>query len=196
MADMFGNSPMTILESALFTSVGGTITQIVVSSIGYVAAAGWALGDLIFNRGKGAWADMCNINWNPFNTNENKVMNSKYFSFYKGVPVLQVSEMGGSMSLGLIFFDKSQGIEVLKHERGHNTQLMSMGLCNYLIQIGIPSVWKNGDGTPWELSASMLGGSALADGYSEEQKREAYYYFIRACFPIINIYNIFKYIFY
>lgn len=49
------------------------------------------------------------------------------------------------MSLGLIFFDKSQGVEVLKHERGHNTQLMSMGLGNYLIQIGIPSVWKNGD---------------------------------------------------
>ena len=36
---------------------------------------------------------------------------------------------------------------------------------------------------PWELSASMLGGSALADGYSEEQKRETYNYFIRACLP-------------
>jgi len=85
---------------------------------------------------------------------------------------------------------------VLKHERGHNNQLMSMGLGNYLIQIGIPSVWKNGDETPWELSASMLGGSSLANGYSEKQKREAYNYYIRARFPIINIYNIFKYIFY
>ena len=70
MADMFGNSPTIILESALFASVGGTITQIAVSSIGYVAAAGWALGDLIFNRGKGAWADMCNINWNSFSMEE------------------------------------------------------------------------------------------------------------------------------
>lgn len=195
--DPTGHFPWLIFAAVmLFTPVGGTITQATVSTLGYVAAAGWALGDLAFNGGKGAWSDMCSINWNPFNTDENKVMNSKYFSFYKGVPVLQISGMGGSMSLGLIFFDKSQGVEVLKHERGHNTQLMSMGLGNYLIQIGIPSVWKNGDETPWELSASMLGGSALANGYSEKQKREAYNYYIRACFPIINIYNIFKYIFY
>ena len=73
---------------------------------------------------------------------------------------------------------------------------MSMGLGNYLIQIGIPSVWKNGDETPWELSASVLGGSALANGYSEEFKVEAYRHYIRACIPIINIYNIFKYLFY
>lgn len=195
--DPTGHFPWLIFAAVmLFTPVGGTITQAAVSTLGYVAAAGWALGDLFFNEGKGAWSDMCSINWNPFNTDENKVMNSKYFSFYKGVPVFQISGMGGSMSLGLIFFDKSQGVEVLKHERGHNTQLMSMGLGNFLIQIGIPSVWKNGDETPWELSASMLGGSTLANGYSEDQKREAYNYYIRACFPIINIYNIFKYIFY
>ena len=165
MADMFGNSPMTILESALFTSVGGTITQIVVSSIGYVAAAGWALGDLIFNRGKGAWADMCNINWNPFNTNENKVMNSKYLSFYKGVPVLQVSEMGGSMSLGLIFFDKNQGIEVLKHERGYNIQLMSMGLCNYLIQ---EEGWER------EKAREYVSSKFLAHGAGREDIKKIY----------------------
>jgi hypothetical protein len=41
-----------------------------------------------------------------------------------------------------------------------------------LKQIGIPSVWKNGDETPWELSASMLGSSALANRYSEEQKNK------------------------
>ena len=140
--------------------------------------------------------DMNAIGWNPFNTDESATLNSSKVSFYKGVPVLQISGMGGSMSLGLIFFDKSQGSEVLKHERGHNNQLMSMGLGNYLIQIGIPSVWKNGEETPWELSASMLGGSALANGYSEKQKREAYNYYIRARFPIVNIYNIFKYIFY
>ena len=149
-----------------FTPVGGTITQAAVSTLGYVAAAGWALGDLVFNGGKGAWADMCSINWNSFNADKDKVMNSNYLSFYKGVPVLQISGMGGSMSLGLIFFDKSQGVEVLKHERGHNTQLMSMGLGNYLIQIGIPSAFiDNSDETPWELSASMLGGSALANAY-------------------------------
>ncbi len=100
------------------------------------------------------------------------------------------------MSLGAIWFDKSQGVEVLKHERGHNTQLMFMGVGNYLIQIGIPSIWKNGDDTPWELSASILGGSALANNYSEKQKKQARNYFIRSMIPIVNIYNIFQYIFY
>ena len=195
--DPSGHFPWLILAAVLlFTPIGGFVTQAAVSAISYVAMSAWALGDLIFNDGKGAWADMCSIKWNPFNTNENKVVESNNISFYKGVPVFQISGMGGSMSLGAIFFDKSQEVEVLKHERGHNTQLMSMGLGNYLIQIGIPSVWKNGDETPWELSASMLGGSALANGYSDKQKQRARNYFIRAMLPIINIYNVFQYLFY
>ncbi|MCM1260428.1 MAG: RHS repeat-associated core domain-containing protein [Prevotella sp.] len=196
-ADPNGHFPWLILVTLLlFTPVGGIVTQAAASTIGYVVTTGWAVGDLIFNNGDGAWSDMCSIKWNLFNTDENKVMVSNNVSFYKGVPVFQISGMGGSMSLGAIFIDKSQGVEVLNHERGHNTQLMSMGLGNYLIQIGIPSVWKNGDETPWELSASMLGGSDLANGYSEEQKRKARNYYIRAMIPIVNIYNIFQYIFY
>lgn len=94
------------------------------------------------------------------------------------------------------FFDKEQKASVLNHERGHNTQLMFMGPANFLIQIGIPSIWKNGDETPWELSASILGGSTLANDYSEKQKQQARNYFIRSLLPIINIYNIFQYLFY
>ena len=157
--------------------------------------AGGDVGDVFVGVGKGAWRDMRNIKWNPFNADVNKVMESNHISFYRGAPVFQVNDMGGSMSLGIIFFDKSQKVEVLMHERGHNTQLMSMGLVNYLIQIAIPSPWKNGDETPCELSASILGDSKLADKYSYKQKRQAYYY-LRACFPIINIYNIIQYIFY
>ncbi len=67
--------------------------------------------------------DMNAIGWNPFNADESKVASSSHVSFYKGVPVFQISGMGDAMSLGAIFFDKSQGVEVLKHERGHNTQL-------------------------------------------------------------------------
>ena len=73
---------------------------------------------------------------------------------------------------------------------------MFMGPVNFLIQIGIPSIWKNGDETPWELSASILGGSTLANDYSEKQKQQARNYFIRSLLPIINIYNIFQYLFY
>lgn len=180
----------------LFTPVGGVITQAAVSTVSYVGMSVCAVGDKLFNGGKGAWADMCRIKWNPFNADEEKVMESKNISFYKGVPVFQISDMGGSMSLGAIFFDKSQGVEVLKHERGHNTQLMLMGLGNYIIQIGIPSIWKNDDDTPWELSASMLGGSNIADEYSEKQRKEAKNYLIRAMIPFVNIYNIFQYILY
>ena len=141
-------------------------------------------------------ADMEAIGWNPFNSDENKVMSSKHVSFYKGVPVFQISGGKGSMSLGAIFFDKSQGVKTLMHERGHNTQLMAMGLGNYLIQIGIPSLWKNGDETPWELSASIFGGSTMANKGTEEQQKIAQNYFIISMIPIVNIINILYYILY
>ena len=194
--DPSGHFPWLILAAVLFSPIGGFITQTVVSAISYVGMSLWALGDLVFNDGKGAWADMCRIKWNPFNADESKVMDSNNISFYKGVPVFHISGMGGSMSLGAIFFDKEQKASVLNHERGHNTQLMFMGPANFLIQIGIPSIWKNGDETPWELSASILGGSTLANDYSEKQKQQARNYFIRSLLPIINIYNIFQYLFY
>ncbi len=139
-------------------------------------------------------ADLTTINWNPFNNNESAVMNCKIVSFYKGVPVFLISGMEGSMSLGAIWFDKSQGIEVLKHERGHFTQFFMMGLGNYLVQIGVPSAWKNGDQTPWELSASMFGGSALAKGFSKKQKRLSILYSALSSIPIINISTIIWYL--
>lgn len=77
-----------------------------------------------------------------------------------------------------------------------NTDIMALGVARYTAFVAISSPIKNGDNTPWELSASVLGGSALANGYSEESKVEAYRHYIRACIPIINIYNIFKYLFY
>ena len=194
--DPTGHLSWFILSAMFSSMVDGVVTQAATSVVGYVVMSVWAVGDLIFNNGEGAWADMCSINWNPFNNDESLVINAKNVSFYKGVPVFQISGMGGSMSLGAIFFDKSQGPEVLKHERGHNTQLMYMGLGKFLIHIGIPSVWKNSDETPWELSASMLGGSTLANKSTEEQKQQAQNYFIRSTFPIINIYNIYQYIIY
>ena len=73
---------------------------------------------------------------------------------------------------------------------------MFMGIGNYLIQIGIPSVWKNGDETPWELSASILGGSNLSNPYSYQQKKQAISYFMISCLPIINISTIIWYLSY
>ena len=99
------------------------------------------------------------------------------------------------MSLGGIFFDVDHTSDILKHERGHSTQLFRMGLMQYLIQIGIPSSWKNDDDTPWELSASIFGGSSIANNYLAEQKR-AKIYFALARIPIINISTIIWYLVY
>ncbi len=167
----------------------GMLTQVSISVTSYIVMSIGAIFD------KSIRADMNAIGWNPFNSDPSIVANLNKVSFYKGVPVFKISNLGGSMSFGAIFFDVSMGVDVLKHERGHNTQLMCMGLSNYLLQICIPSLWKNSDYNPWELSASILGDSLLAGGASQKQKNIAYLYFIVACHPTINIINILHYIF-
>ena len=69
---------------------------------------------------------------------------------------------------------------------------MTLGIMNYLLRIGVPSVVKNGDNTPWELSASIWGGSTLlANGASKVQRRNAFLYLALAAIPIVNIGNYF-----
>ncbi len=151
---------------------------------------GAALVGSVFNSA--IESDMSAIGWNPYNTNADNAAKAQVMSFYKGVSVIRISGMGGSMSLGVIFFDKSQDVEVLKHERGHTNQLMTLGIMNYLLRIGVPSVVKNGDNTPWELSASIWGGSTLlANGASKVQRRNAFLYLALAAIPIVNIGNYF-----
>lgn len=150
---------------------------------------GAALAGSVFNSA--IKSDMSAIGWNPYNTNADNAAKAQVMSFYKGVPVIRISGMGGSMSLGVIFFDKSQDVKVLKHERGHINQLMTLGIMNYLLRIGVPSVVKNGDNTPWELSANIWGGSTLANGASKVQRRNAFLYLALAAVPIVNIGNYF-----
>lgn len=147
----------------LFTPVGGATAQLAMSTTSYIGMAVVSIWD------KEIRADMKAIHWNPFNKNEDSVLNSSKVSFYKGVPVYKISGMGGSMSLGAIFLDSEQDKKVLQHERGHNTQLMMMGLLKYALFIGIPSPIKNKDNTPWELSASIFGGSSLGQNIASSQ---------------------------
>jgi len=51
----------------------------------------WAIGDLAFNGGQGAWADMNTISWNRFNNNETTILGSNNTSFYKGAPVFNTN---------------------------------------------------------------------------------------------------------
>ena len=159
----------------------GVVFQVVTSVVSYAGMAVAAIFD------EDVREDMNCIHWNPFNSDETATVNSKKVSFYKGVPVYKISDMGGSASFGAIFLDTTGDYgeysyaEVLKHERGHNTQLMTMGILNYAIGVALPSPLFNEDTTPWELSASMLGGSNLGASASKRQKTNAWIYYISLC---------------
>ncbi len=161
--DPDGHFPWLILAATLlFTPIGGTIGQVAASLVSYVGMSFWALGDLIFNDGDGAWKDMCDIKWNPFNSNETATLNSNYISFYKGVPIFRIASHKRSFSAGAIFLAKGRNEDTLRHERGHNVQLMTMGIANYGLMIGMPS-WYNWSSRsyydrPWEITADIFGG--------------------------------------
>lgn len=175
--DPSGHFPWLILVAALIllTPVGGTVTQAAVSTVGYGVAASLALGDLIFYEGNGAWNDMCSIGWNPFNSDADAVLNSNYVSFYKGVPVFRANvERSGSFGAIILqrdFGDKNP-YDTLNHERGHNSQLMMMGIATYGFTVGIPSPlclggWEASGRyyyAPWETMADILGGVKIRYG--------------------------------
>ena len=115
--------------------------------------------------------DMNAIGWNPFKTDKSATLNSSKVSFYKGVPVIRTN-MERSGSFGAIFlrrgwtdstgvFHKLNDPDELRHERGHNWQLMMMGIANYGLMIGLPSwrEWSNRPyyERPWEITADVFG---------------------------------------
>ncbi len=159
--DPTGRFPWLILAAVLlFTPVGGTALQIATSTISYAGMAITSIWD------KDVRADMNSIGWNPFNDNESDVQNSSKVSFYKGVPVFRTASGGRSGSFGAIFLTKGSGVDDLRHERGHNWQLMMMGIGTYSYTVGLPSPLRLGKwdragnyyGAPWETMADILGG--------------------------------------
>ena len=129
MADPDGNSAvligLIIGAILLFTPVGGTVFQVVTSTLSYIGIAIASIFDEDIRN------DMNAIGWNPFNKNEYATLNSSKVSFYKGVPVFRTAAGGRSGSFGAIFLAKGSGIDSIHHERGHNWQLMMMGIANY-----------------------------------------------------------------
>lgn len=139
---------------------------------------------MVFNEGKGAWADMCRIKWNPFNTDEGKVVDTHYVSFYKGVPVFRTN--GSSGSFLAIFLTKNgfKGTfghywsvpDILQHEWGHSVQQITYGPIPYLINIGIPSAFiDNRDDKPWEIIADLLDG--VDRKYNSDDIKKGWDYF-------------------
>ena len=121
-------------------------------------------------------------NFDLENTDEQKVLNSNYFSVYKGVYVFR-TDLGRSGSFGIIALSHQTETytptkDTVRHEYGHTKQLKILGPTVYMGIIGIPSVLNLGDGDyydkPWEVNADILGGvktrthsrNAIAKGFA------------------------------
>ncbi|MCR3905882.1 MAG: RHS repeat-associated core domain-containing protein [Tenericutes bacterium] len=99
------------------------------------------------------------------NEDEKTVLDSKYFSFYKGSLVIRHSLPVSSCALfGLVILNKNETrTSTVKHEWGHTQQYKMMGTVNYIFYIAIPSVrgYLSDEpryyAQPWEHSADILG---------------------------------------
>lgn len=88
------------------------------------------------------YEDMENIDWNIFNDDESKVVNSKNISFYNGVLVVKYNNpnAGGGFSYGIIGVFHNTSEATVRHEYGHHLQQRMMGLGKYTSTIAIPSL--------------------------------------------------------
>ena len=156
----------------------GLLSQVATSICFYLVDVVCAVGDLIFNNGQGAWADMNRIHWNPFNDDESLVLESKYVSFYKGVAVFRFDSKGifagtngRSGTFGAIFLNRQANFQnnpedIVRHEWGHVPQAVIMGYPNFIFTVAPMSSLEMGKGkwgksyydSPWELTADAFGG--------------------------------------
>ena len=110
-------------------------------------------------------------NYDKNNTSEEKVLESNYFSSYKGKLVIRTNGTR-SGSFGVLFIRRDgSGVNEVKHEYGHTKQLEQLGGMTYLLGIGIPSFLNLGTGDyynkPWEVTADIYGGVSRAE-HTEE----------------------------
>jgi len=101
---------------------------------------------------------------------ENRVLQARYVSLYKGKPVIRIAGLGGrSFSLYGLFISPElepgdrKAIDTVKHEYGHAVQLEQLGIIRYLRHIALPSMSSTVQGAsyyeqPWEITADLLGG--------------------------------------
>ena len=184
---------LAAIVAVLFTPIGGTALQVATSVVSYAGMAGASIFDEDIRN------DMNKIGWNPFNSNEDATLASDKVSFYKGVPVFRTTD-GRSGSFGAIFLRDGADETSLRHERGHNWQLMMMGIGTYGFTVGIPSPLKLGSWAkneqyhyaPWEAMADILGGVKVRYGQPipETHIRRAWNYYALSmiCFPLTALY--------
>lgn len=100
------------------------------------------------------------------NCDEKKVLESKYFSSYKGRLVIRTN-LKRSGSYGILFISRKLNKykypeDIIRHEYGHYLQMKRIGIIKYTLFIGIPSLLNLGKGNyyekPWEITADIMGG--------------------------------------
>ncbi len=119
------------------------------------------------------------------NTDENVVLESNYFSAYKGQLVIREDWSfadGRSASFGIMFlYSNEDNVDTVRHEYGHYIQLQKLGIMRYSLYVAIPSV-NAGDvpyalyySLPFERSADILG-KVEREGYvyTDEGKGESF----------------------
>ena len=175
------NNPVMYIDPT-----GHFILQLVVSVISYVGVAIAAIFDSNIRN------DMNAIGWNPFNSDENAVLNSDSVSFYKGAPVFKTT-LGRSGTFCAIFLSNNADETDLKHEYGHIVQQMIMGPITYGLMIGLPSwrEWSNRSyyDRPWEITADIFGGVTTRPHSQKDINRGKWY------LAISNLFGPFGYFF-
>ena len=156
------NSPVVFYDNA------GTRAECV--GIDFGAPAGFATpGALSYNTrsGNNSGSIMRKIHQFFTNTDEQAVLSSAYFSFYKGIPVMRTN---GNRSGYFIFIfltretnNRPYPEDILRHEYGHSVQMQKLGILEYTTNIFIPSWLEWGSNPDYysrevEVAADVLGG--------------------------------------
>ncbi len=134
-------------------------------------AANWVENNII-QPIKGFVSDIATDieNYDKNNTNEKAVLESNYFSAYKGATVIRFPYDDNAASYGLLFIGKGvEDIETVQHEYGHYRQLEELDYAKYTVYVAIPSLigyWsdvENYYSQPWEYGADLYGGVDRGD---------------------------------
>ena len=121
--------------------------------------------------------------YDKYNDSEEKVLESHYFSSYKGVLVLRTNgKRSGSFGVIFLTYESSERTypeDVVRHEYGHTVQLQQLGIVKYALCIGLPSwlEWGSKDyyDKPWEVTADLFGGVQSREA-SRSDKADAFHY--------------------
>ncbi len=158
----------------IMSPIVGCVLQLLFSVVCYTGASIWSLWDEEIK------ADMQSIEWNIFNKDEAKVVESKKVSMYKGVMVFRIPGNRAGSFLGIFLTEHQRtatphSISVVHHEYGHNIQQLLVGPINYLLYIGLPSWRQWSERTyydrPWEITAESFGGVRIRKHASDALKR-------------------------